>query len=146
MLEEEAHRNFAFTMFHADQMPKLRSEIEAEEISPDLWQVDVVVCNDRLIPTRTARAADRGIGRPDLMLFEPGPGTELVLAGIASNRMAPRFDPVDHRPRRLVVDRGIPGQGEVVFRYVLQSEGRPTGTFRYLATKARDLEVELGDP
>lgn len=146
MLEEEAHRNFAFTMFHADQMPKLRSEIEAEEISPDLWQVDVVVCNDRLIPTRTARAADRGIGRPDLMLFEPGPGTELVLAGIASNRMAPRFDPVDHRPRRLVVDRGIPGQGEVVFRYVLESEGRPTGTFRYLATKARDLEVELGNP
>ncbi|MCP4836584.1 MAG: peptidase M14 [Phycisphaera sp.] len=145
MLEEEAHRNFAFTMFHAEQMPQLRAEIVEEDLGGGLWQVDVIVANDRLIPTRTARAADRGIGRPDLMLFTPGEGTELVLAGVTSDRSRRRLDPVPNRPERLLVERGIPGRGQVVFRYVLASDEAPTGRFSYRAEKARDLEIPLGD-
>ena len=61
------------------------------------------------------------------------------------DRFRKQFDPVDHRPERLLVDRGVPGQGRIVFRYILQSDTSPTGTFAYRAEKARDLEMSLGE-
>ena len=147
MLEEESHRNFAFTMYHADQMPLLRvGDVVVEDLGDGLWQVDVEIENDRLIPTRTARAASKRIGRPDLLLFEPGEGSELVLAGPVSNRFAERFTPVEHRPERLLVENGVPGRGRVTFRYILESEEPPTGRFTYAAEKARDLDFRLGGP
>ena len=61
MLEEEAHRNFAFTAFHAAETPKLRvNDVVVADLGGGLWQVDVEIANDRLIPTRTARAAQGG--------------------------------------------------------------------------------------
>ncbi|MEE2895806.1 MAG: M14 family metallopeptidase [Planctomycetota bacterium] len=147
MLEEESHRNFAFTMYHADQMPLLRvGDVVVEDLGDGLWQVDVEIENDRLIPTRTARAASKRIGRPDLLLFEPGEGSELVLAGPVSNRFAERFTPVEHRPERLLVENGVPGRGRVTFRYILESEEPPTGRVTYAAEKARDLDFRLGGP
>ena len=147
MLEEEAHRNFAFTMFHADQTPRLRAnEVVVSDLGDDLWQVDLEIANDRIIPTRTAQASNKGIGRPDLLRFEPGVGTELVLAGPVSGRFSRTFDPVAHRPSRLLVDSGIPGRGMKTFRYVLRSEEAPTGRFIYEAEKARDLSVPLESP
>ncbi len=79
------------------------------------------------------------------MVFTPGEGTELVLAGMAGDRSTRRLDPASHRPGRLLVEDGIPGRGRVVFRYLLASDGAPTGRFAYQAEKARDLEIPLGD-
>ena len=140
MLEEEAHRNFAFTAFHAAETPKLRvNDVVVDDLGDGLWRVDVEIANDRLIPTRTARAAEGGIGRPDLLMFEPAAGTELVVAGPVPSRFAEDFEPVSHRPQRLLVDTGIPGRGIATFRYLLRSDGPPQGDFHYDAEKARDL-------
>lgn len=144
MLEEEAHRNFAFTMFHAAETPKLRvNDVVVTDLGDDLWQVDVEIANDRLIPTRTARAADRGIGRPDLLSFVPGDGVDILLAGPVGDRFARTFDPVEHRPERMLVETGIGGRDQRTFRYIVRSDSTPTGSFTYEAEKAQDLAFSL---
>jgi len=144
MLEEEAHRNFAFTMFHASEMPVLRlNEILVKDLGDDVWQVDLEIANDRIIPTRLAHAASKGIGLPDFLSFEPGEGTKVVLAGPATNRFAKTFDPVEFKPERFKVEDGIKGRSISTFRYILASDGPPSGTFQYEATKAADLTIPL---
>src|SRR5690606_15387020 len=62
MLEESSHRNFGFTMHHADQMPRLRFDrTEVKRLNDNVWSVTVQVRNDRVIPTRSALAANKGI-------------------------------------------------------------------------------------
>ncbi len=144
MLEEEAHRNFAFTMFHAGEMPRLRGhDVVVKDLGNDLWQVDLEIANDALIPSRTAHMRSKGIGRPDLLVFEPSDGTELRLAGPVANRFAPTFAPAKHRPERLLVEGGVPSRGIATFRYVLESDGPPSGMFRYSAEKASDISIPL---
>lgn len=144
MLEEEAHRNFAFTMFHAAETPKLRvNDLLVTDLGDGLWQVDLEIANDRLIPTRTARAAGERIGRPDILRFEPGDGVDLLLAGPVASRLSRNFTPVEHRPGRLLVENGIGGRDQETFRFVMRSDGPPTGTFHYEAEKARDLSIPL---
>ena len=44
MMEEECHRNFAFTMFHADHMPLLSFDwIDVERLGGSLWQIPLAM-------------------------------------------------------------------------------------------------------
>ncbi len=55
LLEEECHRNMAFTLYHADQGPLV--EIDAVEVLPladGLTQITATLVNRRLTPTRSA--------------------------------------------------------------------------------------------
>ena len=143
MLEEECHRNFAFTMHHADQMPLLRvAHAEAVKVGADLWQVTVEVANDRRIPTRTVRAAQRKIGMPDTASLA-GAGVSVVTSGPMANRLATTFDAVDHRPEVLRVESGVPGLGERAFRYIVRATPGSTATFTYAAEKATPVSVPI---
>ena len=44
---------------------------------------------------------------------------------------------------RLLVEGGVPSRGIATFRYVLESDGPPSGTFRYSAEKASDISIPL---
>lgn len=143
MLEEECHRNFAFTMHHADQMPMLRiAHAEAVKVGPDLWQVTVEVANDRRIPTRTARAAQRGIGMPDTAALS-GPGATVVTAGPMADRLSTTFAAVEHLPGTLRMESGIPGLGERAFRYIVRAAPGSTLQFTYSAEKATPVSVPI---
>ncbi len=145
MLEEEAHRNFAFTMFHADQMPLLRWEsIETKQLSPGLWEVTVTVANDRLIPTRTARAAEKRIGYPDTLALG---GAPVVAGGLLRTRTDRSFDPQDFHPETLRVERGVPGQGSLAARFLVKGKAGVPITLRYQAEKAKAIETgaKLGE-
>ena len=144
MLEEECHRNFAFTVFHAGEMPLLRFEqVEATKLGGGLWQIDVAVGNDRLIPSRTARAADKAIGVPDRLRVS---GVEVVAAGPMRNGLSTTFDAVPNRPETLLVEGGIPGHGTRWFRFIVKASDGATAQVAYEAEKAKDLEasVKLG--
>ncbi len=141
MIEEEAHRNFAFTMFHAAQMPLLRWEsVDTREISPGLWEVTVTVANDRLIPTRTARAADKRIGLPDLLSLE---GAPIVASGLLSRRTDKSFDAQLAEGGALRVENGVPGNGSLAARFLVKgSSGMPL-TLKYSAEKAKDISTSI---
>jgi hypothetical protein len=148
MLEEECHRNFAFTMFHADQMPLLRFDrVEVIREPGGAWVLTAEIRNDKLIPTRSGWARQKGIGRNDLLTCEvPGDGA-VAAAGFLSSWIDTRIDPIRHEPGRIQIEGGVPGRGSIIVRfYVIAPEGARV-RLRYDAEKARviDREVELRD-
>lgn len=145
MLEEEAHRNFAFTMLHAWQMPLLRWEsVETRELSPGMWEVTATVANDRLIPTRTARAADKGIGAPDVLTLQ---GAKVVAGGLMGRRTDRAFRAQAAQPAQLRVEQGVPGNGSLAARFLVQGERGTPIALSYEADKAVDISttIKLGD-
>jgi hypothetical protein len=86
MLEEECHRNMAFTLYHADQMPLLRiSEVKLEKIDDGLFRVWVEVENTRLIPTRTEQDVANHINTPDILSLQ-GNNVKVLSAGRVTDR------------------------------------------------------------
>jgi hypothetical protein len=141
MLEEECHRNFAFTMYHAGHMPLLSFPfIEVKRLGDELWQITVEVENEKIIPTRTALAAQNRIGAPDRLELD---GAVALTSGRLSDRFDKTLDPIEHRPNMILNNRGIPGEGRSVFRFiVLRSEGTEV-TLSYTSEKARDIETKF---
>lgn len=141
MMEEELHRNFAFTMYHADQMPRLRFEaVEATALPGGLWQVQASVANDRLIPTRTARAASAGIGVDDVLSLT---GAEVVAAGRVARRADRTMEPQYFQPADLRFARGVPGLESVHARFIVKAAPGATVTLRWTAQKAKAIETTL---
>lgn len=142
LLEEECHRNFAFTMYHADQMPVLRfGIIDVEQSGGDLWTITAAIENTKLIPTRTAAARRNNIGTHDLLHCETGLGVTLLTAGRLSSRSDKQMRIVRHEPQRMQVPDGIGSRGREVFRWIVRGPEGGTVTLRYQAEKAKDIET-----
>lgn len=143
MLEEECHRNFAFTMFHAQQMPRLAWERRAvRRMSARLWEVTIEVGNSGLIPTRTARAAEKRIGLPDVVTAS-GDGIRVATSGTLARFTDRSMSPVANRPERLSLEGGVPGRGRIVLRFLIEGDEGRTVTIRYAAEKATDIETTV---
>ncbi len=144
MLEEECHRNFAFTMYHADQMPLLRFDrTEIAKAGPGLWTITLEVRNDKLMPTRSGIARSRKIGTNDLFFCEPGAGAAVVSSGQIGSWTDRQISPVRFEPGRIQVEGGVPGRGAIIYRfYISGKEGDPV-TFRYQSEKARTIEKTI---
>lgn len=141
MLEEECHRNFAFTMLHAGEMAKVSFDrTRVQRLADDLWAVTVELRNEKIIPTRTARAASAGIGRADLLTLE---GAEVVLSGSLDDWWDTTIDEVRHEPARVRLDRGVPGQGAVLHRFLVRGAAGAEVTVRFDAEKASDAMVTI---
>ncbi len=139
MLEEGCHRNFAFTMFHAANMPELEFKwIGIKQLHTQLWQITIEIENTKLIPTRTALAANKGIGLPDLLTLL---GPEVVLSGTLSDRFDRLLSPIEHRPGRVLVEKGIGSKKISTFRFFVEGTKGDPVTLSYTAQKARDIEI-----
>ena len=143
MLEEEAHRNFAFTMLHGGEMPKLRFDrTKVKKLGGQLWEVTVEIRNDKLIPTRTARASDAGIGAADLLTAE-GEGIRIVASGKLDGWWDTTADEVRHEPARVLYNEGVGSQGTVVHRFWVEGDRGSNLRLRYQAEKAVDIKATL---
>lgn len=129
MIEEMLHRNAAFCIFHAEQMPKLEvTSLEVDDVAGGAKVITLEVRNDRWIPTRTGVAAEKGIGLPDIVTLS---GDDLTV--VAGGPRADRFDltdfsAVEHEPGRLRLERGIPGHGSERLRWIVRGSGEFTIT------------------
>ena len=143
MLEEEAHRNFAFTMLHGGEMPKLRFDrTKVKKLGGQLWEVTVEIRNDKLIPTRTARASDAGIGAADLLTAE-GQGIRVVASGKLDGWWDTTADEVRHEPARVLYNEGVGSRGTVVHRFWIEGGRGSDLQLRYQAEKAVDIKATL---
>lgn len=146
MLEEECHRNFAFTVLHAEAMPEIRfHRPEVTRIDGDLWQVTVALRNEQVIPTRTDRMASRGIGRPDL-LEAAGDGITVVasaLIGDRDDRRLPTAAIGGREPHRIVLERGVPSRGDQLIRLLVRGPEGATLGLQFTAEKAIDVATEI---
>lgn len=143
MLEEECHRNFAFTMYHAEQLPRLNFErVEVVGRGARLWEVSAEVRNTRLIPTRSALQQRERIGEPDLLEAD-GAGVKVVAAAKMSSWFDPSPDGVRSEPGRLLFPEGVAGRSGRIVRLLVEADEGASITLRFTSQRAREASVKV---
>jgi hypothetical protein len=140
LIEEELHRNALFCVRHAEAMPQVAiAKVEQQDLGGGVKALDVEFQNERAIPTRTAWAAQKHIGAPDLYTLQ-GDGIEVLAGGFRSDRFRPEEVRLAERePARLVSERGIDGRDRVRVRWFVRGAGPARVAFQ--ADKARRVEL-----
>lgn len=122
MLPELCHRNMAFTLMHADAMPKVSiKEVETENVGPGLWRVRATLVNESLIPSRTAMAAQKKLGLPDFLSI--GGAKALTASFVRVNGIRTTLTPIDGEPGRVRLERGVPSKGKTVVEWLVDGPG-----------------------
>ncbi len=134
------HRNMAFSLYHADQMPLVTmAEPSIEALGGDLYRVRVDIRNERLIPTILERAQENGVVRPDLLTLQGLDGQnrkartsfEIVAAGWVENKFEPgptqRID--QEQLDRILIRSGHPGRTTRTVEYIVRGSGPVTITY-----------------
>ena len=140
MNEELAHRNMAFTLYQADEMPLVRmGEPTVERVGGDVYRVRVELINDKIVPTITGKAAQNHVVPPDLLTIDGR--VDVVTAGIVQDKFRPGpTDRIDqHDLRRIMFHSGLPGETRRMVEYVVRGSGAVT--IRYASVKGGTAEA-----
>jgi hypothetical protein len=122
LLEEECHRNMAFTLYHADQMPRLSiREITSEKLDDNLFKIWVTIDNTRLIPTRTGQDVKNHISAPDVVTLQ-GSDVKVISSGQVIDPYFKKVKAVKQRPDRVELDT-IPGMDDVCVQFIVSGKG-----------------------
>ena len=142
MNEELAHRNMAFSLYQADEMPLVQmGETSVERIGADVYRVRVEFVNDKVMPTITAKAAQNHVVPPDLLTLDGR--VDVVTAGIVGDKFRPgRTDRIDqHDLKRIIFQSGLPGETRRIVEYVVRGSGPVT--VRYASVKGGSAEARI---
>ena len=125
LLESDAHRNMAFSIYHAYNTPKLSvDEVEVKDIGGGLTQVTAVVSNQRMIPTHSSQDVKNNIETPDIISLSGG----TVIAGMQVTNRDMNFT-VEQKldPTNLKVSN-IAGNSFVTLRWLVKGGDKFTVT------------------
>jgi len=123
LLEEECHRNMAFTLYHADQLPRLTiSEVKIEKLSDGLHKIWITIENTRLIPTRNAQTVKNKIIAPDIVTLS-GDSIKVLSSGRVTERFFKNVEAVKRRPERVEVET-IGGMGAARLQFIVSGQGK----------------------
>lgn len=145
LLEELCHRNMAFCLLHAYEMPlPVIKNIKAEKLNSNVYRIVVTLYNERLMPTMSQAAITNKVQRPDVLSLN---GDIKVLA--AGSKQSPQITmDIPARFRRFIrfgfmgdqditfidqkdlknlkLNNGIPGKGEVEYHFLVDGKGNIT--------------------
>jgi hypothetical protein len=124
LLEEELHRNMAFTLYHADQMPRVRVQsVAVKELAGGVTEVTATLENDRIIPTHTAGDVKNHLTPPDTAELSSVAGEVKVLLGLVANEPLFREPREQERNPAKMKLESIPGHGVRYVRWLVQGQG-----------------------
>jgi hypothetical protein len=127
LLEEECHRNMAFTLYHADMTPSLKiADVKTEKMADGLCKIWVTIENSKLIPTRCAQDVVNHIGPPDVVSLA-GPRVKVLSAGRVTDRFFKKVEAVKRRPERVELDT-IGGMSAERVQFIVTGKGAFTVT------------------
>jgi hypothetical protein len=141
LLEEECHRNMAFTLFHADELPLVRiQKVETKMLGDKLRQVTAILENPKICPTHSASDIRRKITPPDVVSIS-GENIKVIAALRAGE---PFFrEPTEQRREaaHFKLD-SIPGRGVVYVRWLVEGDGPLSVELRSIkgGRDARDIK------
>ncbi|MCP4450865.1 MAG: peptidase M14 [Planctomycetes bacterium] len=139
LLEEELHRNMAFTLFHADMMPLVKVlDVTVGPLTDTLYEVWVTLENQRLMATRAQQDITNHISAPDRVRLD-GDAVKVLSSGIVTDRFFRKIAPVRHHPASVKLD-SVPGMGTARVQFVVA--GRGDFTITYDSVKGGLLTVE----
>jgi hypothetical protein len=128
MNEELCHRNMAFTLYQAEQMPHMSvGEAKVEKVADGIFKVWVDLVNDRATPTILAKAAANNVVRPDLLTLD-GRGVEVLSASWVPSKWRPSVAPtIDQNDlKRIMIRNGQPGRSTRTVQYLIRGAGSVT--------------------
>lgn len=133
MSMELFHRNMAFTLYHAESMPRmLMGETTVERVEGDVYRVRVDITNERLIPTITARALENNVVRPDLITVDGD--VEIIAVGWVADKNRPGPTQLIDQAEldRIMVRSGHAGRTTKTIEYLVRGRGDMTVTYSTL--------------
>ena len=132
MLEELCHRNMAFTLYQAGEMPMIKmGESTADKLGDGVFRIFVDISNPKVCPTILERAAQNNVVRPDLLTLE-GRDVKVISASWIDNKEVYKVKPsvtafIDQKNlKRILLRNGLPGKTTRTIMYVLRGSGDVT--------------------
>jgi len=129
MNEELCHRNMAFTLYQASELPMIKmGDATAEKVSGDVFRIMVDVSNPKVTPTILERVAQNNIVRPDLLTLE-GKNVEVISASWIDNKELYKIKPsvtafIDQKNlKRIMLRNGMPGKTARTIMYLVKGSG-----------------------
>jgi len=120
LLEQDAHRNMAFTIYHGYQTPKLSIiNVEEKSLGSGLKEVTATVYNERLMPTHSSQDLKYKIERPDLISIS---NANVVAGMIVEDEDFNKVKEQVHNPETLRIPN-IPGMETVKVRWIVSGAG-----------------------
>lgn len=145
LLEELCHRNMAFCLLHAYEMPlPVIKKVSSEKVSGNLHRVKVTLYNERLMPTMSAAAVTNKVQRPDILSLDGN--VEVLAAGQKKGTSLPAGIPARYLRyfrrgslgdsdvtyidqddlKNLKLMNGIPGKSEAEYHFLVEGNGKVT--------------------
>ncbi|HSP12866.1 MAG TPA: M14 family metallopeptidase [Salegentibacter sp.] len=120
LLEQDAHRNMAFSVYHAYHTPKISiSDVKEENLGGGLKQVTATIYNERLMPTHSSQDLKYKIERPDYVSIS---GAKVVAGMVVNDEDFNKVEEQEVNPKTIKV-KNIPGMEAVKVRWII-SGGR----------------------
>jgi hypothetical protein len=134
MNEELCHRNMAFALYQADEMPMMKmGENRVEKIGNGIYKVWVEFSNPKVAPTITEKAAQNNVVRPDLLTFAGD--MEIISAGWVNDPLTDEYlntitREIDQKDlKRIMIRNGHPGQTSRTIQYIVKGSGKANITY-----------------
>jgi len=135
MSEELCHRNMAFSLYQADEMPMIKmGEASVEKVGGDVYKIFVDITNLKVAPTIMARAAQNSVVRPDLLTLD-GKNAEVIAASFVDNKELYKIKPsvtqlIDQKDlKRILVRNGQAGKTTRTVMYLVKGSGAVMVTY-----------------
>jgi hypothetical protein len=120
LLEQDAHRNAAFSILHAYHTPKLSvMDVKEVDLGGGLKEITATIYNERLIPTHSSQDLKYKIERPDYVTLS---GAKVVTGFIVQNEDFNNVTEQKVNPEKISV-ANIPGMGAVKVRWIVSGGG-----------------------
>ncbi len=144
LLEEECHRNMAFVLYHASELPSVEvGEITTRSLGGDLHEVTAVLLNPKVTPTRTAWDAKHNLTPPDIASLR-GKKLKVLSALTADEPFFRKPEEQTYEPARLrlaPIRRGSPRY----CRWLVSGSGRGTISVESIKGGRATSEFDLGE-
>lgn len=119
LLEQDAHRNMAFTIYHAYQTPKLSIlDVDEKSLGNGLKEITATIYNERLMPTHSSQDLKYKIERPDLITIS---NTNVVAGMIVEDEDFNKVSEQVHNPETIKVPN-IPGMESIKVRWIISGD------------------------
>ncbi|MBN1465091.1 peptidase M14 [candidate division KSB1 bacterium] len=126
LLEDMCHRNMAFTLFHAHHLPQVSIDsVTTTALGEGLSQIDAIIVNSRMIPTRSDHEITDKFTRPDWVLLRDA---EVIAGFIVQDPLMNHTIEQKRRPERINLD-AIPAMMTVQVRWIVAGKARGTIVF-----------------
>lgn len=122
-LADTCHRNAAFCLFHADQLPRLAfDKLAVKKLERNIYQLDISVKNTRVTPSISGVAREKKLHRADRIKVE-GKDVRLLASGQLTDRFRGITRKVKTREDFIWIEPGVPSFGKVDYRLLVKGKG-----------------------